>query len=114
VLLAAVAVRLITDPGTWAYYTPGLVVGALVWDTFEAKRLMPWTTIVASLLLMPSWIDPSADLRAWLRLVAGVVAVVAVLATGRRNDSVTESPDIDEPDRFARRGNPDLPPLAIG
>jgi hypothetical protein len=86
VLLAAVAVRLITDPGTWGYYTPGLVVGALLWETFEAKRRVPWATIAASLFLLPSWIQPSADVRAWLRLVAGVAAVTTVLI-GRTNAS---------------------------
>ena len=82
VLLAAIAVRLGMDPGTWAYYTPGLVVGALVWDTYESRRKLPWATIAASLLLLPSWIIPSDDVRAGLRLVACVAAVAVVLGGG--------------------------------
>ena len=86
VLLAAIAVRLAMDPGTWAYYTPGLVVGALVWDAYESRRKLPWTTIAASLLLLPSWIIPSDEARAGLRLLGCVAAVAVVLAGG--NDRV--------------------------
>lgn len=82
VLLAAIAVRLAMDPGTWAYYTPGLVVGALVWDAYESRRKLPWATIAASLLLLPSWIIPSDEVRACLRLVACVGAVAVVLGVG--------------------------------
>jgi hypothetical protein len=71
------------DPGTWAYYTPGLVVGALVWDAYESRRKLPWVTMAATLLLLPAWIVPSDEARACLRLLACVAAVAAVLGGGR-------------------------------
>ena len=95
VLLAAIAVRLGMDPGTWAYYTPGLVVGALVWDAYESRRKLPWVTIAASLLLLPSWIVPSDEARACLRLLACVAAVAVVLGGGTDRVRARSTASID-------------------
>ena len=81
-ILAAVAVRLGTDPGTWGYYTPGLLLGALIWDVLRSPQRVPVTSYAMAVLLLPEWIVPSDLLRASLRLVACVVAVALVL-TGR-------------------------------
>ncbi len=107
VLLAAIAVRLAMDPGTWAYYTPGLVVGALVWDAYESRRKLPWVTIAASLLLMPSWIVPSDDIRVGFRLFAcvGAVALVLAGATNRVRTRHTASIDGDGAPTIALAGS---------
>jgi hypothetical protein len=81
VLLAGVSVRLMLDGGTWEYYTPAFVVGALMWDLFESRRRIPWATIAASVLLAPAWVGLPTDVRAVLRLVACSAALATVLLT---------------------------------
>ena len=79
VILAAIAVRLATDPGTWSYYTAGFVLGALAWDLIETDRVVPVMTLCATAALLPPWIVHSADVRAVLRLSICAAAVVVVL-----------------------------------
>ncbi len=79
VILAAVAVRLATDPGTWSYYTAGFVLGALAWDLIETDRVVPVMTLCATAALLPPWIVHPADVRAVLRLSICAAAVVVVL-----------------------------------
>lgn len=75
VLAAAIAVRLATDPATWSYYTPGLVIGVLVWDVLERRRF-PWATLIAVVGLAPTWLVPSDTARATMRLAVTVAVVV--------------------------------------
>ena len=75
VIAAAIAVRIATDPATWNYYTPGLVIGVLIWDLLDRRRF-PWMTLAAAVGLAPTWLVPSDTARAVLRL-AVAVAVVA-------------------------------------
>ena len=75
VIAATIAVRLATDPATWSYYTPGLVIGVLVWDVLEQRRF-PRATLIAVVGLAPTWLVPSDTARAVMRL-ALCVAVVA-------------------------------------
>ena len=91
VIAAAVAVRIATDPATWSYYTPGLVIGVLIWDLLDRRRF-PWVTFVVVVGLAPTWLVPSDTLRAVLRAAVAVAVVVwAVLrppawtATPRRS-----------------------------
>ncbi len=74
IIAAAIAVRLVTDPATWSYYTPGLVIGVLVWDLLDRRRL-PWATMVAVVGLAPSWLVPSATVRGVMRLTLAVAVV---------------------------------------
>lgn len=80
VILVAIACRMMTDPGTWSYYTAGFMLGALAWDLYETRSLMPRTTLVAAVLLLPPWIVHSADVRAVMRLTAclGAIALVTL------------------------------------
>ena len=80
VLLAAVAARMITDPGTWSYYTAGFMLGALAWDLYETNSITPKATWCAAVLLLPPWLIPWDDVRAITRLVACLAAVVLVMA----------------------------------
>jgi hypothetical protein len=82
VLLVAIAFRMMTDPGTWGYYTAGFMLGALAWDLYETTSIVPTTTVIAALLLPPSWIVHSADVRAVLRLTA-CMAAIALVTTSR-------------------------------
>jgi hypothetical protein len=78
VIAAAVAVRIATDPATWSYYTPGLVIGVLIWDLFDRRRF-PWATLAAVLGLAPTWLVPSDAARAALRAAVAVAVVVWAL-----------------------------------
>jgi hypothetical protein len=74
VIAAAIAVRIGTDPATWSYYTPGLVIGVLVWDLLDRRRF-PWATLAVLLGLAPTWLIPSDTARAVLRLAVAVGVV---------------------------------------
>ncbi|MCU1398123.1 MAG: hypothetical protein JWN62_1232 [Acidimicrobiales bacterium] len=78
VMLAAIAARVVTDPGTWSYYTAGFVLAALVWDMCESNRTFPIATVIASCSLVPGWVVPEADARAVIRLLACAGAVTLV------------------------------------
>ncbi len=54
-LFAVVAVRMLTDPQTWLYYTTGLVLGALLLDMLATRRRWPWFTTAATALLLVEW-----------------------------------------------------------
>jgi hypothetical protein len=76
IIAAAIAVRLATDPATWSYYTPGLVIGVLIWDFLDRRRF-PWATTITVLALAPTWLVPSDTARAILRLAITAAVVVA-------------------------------------
>jgi hypothetical protein len=75
IIAAAIAVRLATDPATWSYYTPGLVIGVLLWDVLDRRRY-PWATLIAVVGLAPTWLLPSDTARAVARLAVTVAVVV--------------------------------------
>lgn len=79
-VLAVLAVRLATDPGTWSYYTCGLVAGALLWDQAAARRRLPWATLLASVLVAPSWFGLPDRVQAVMRFGAALFAIAIVLA----------------------------------
>lgn len=78
-LFAGVAVRLALEPATWNYYTIGFIVGAFMWDLSISTRRLPWVTAVAFALLPPALIFQSPDVRAALRLLACVGALVMLV-----------------------------------
>ena len=75
IIAAAIAVRLATDPATWSYYTPGLVIGVVIWDLL-ARRRFPWATLIAVVGLAPTWLLPSDTARAVTRLAVAIAVVV--------------------------------------
>ena len=90
VIAVAVAVRIAIDPGTWSYYTAGVMVGLLAWAWLSSSRVVPWSLLLASLLLAPEWLVGDPDLRAFGRLVVCVAVVVgAGLAATRRTAAAT-------------------------
>ena len=51
VLLVAVAARILLDPGVYAYYTSGALLGTIVVDLVVTRWRLPWATATAALLL---------------------------------------------------------------
>ena len=51
VLLAAVAARILLDPGVYAYYTSGALLGTIVVDLVVTRWRLPWATATAAVLL---------------------------------------------------------------
>jgi hypothetical protein len=92
IVAAAVATRLAIDPATWSYYTPGLVVGVLVFD-LQARRRLPWAALAVAVMLAPTWLVPSDDARAVLRLAitVGVVAWALLHSFGYLGATRSES-----------------------
>lgn len=78
VIAAAIAVRIGSDPATWSYYTPGLVIGVLIWDLLYRRRF-PWWTLVVVVGLAPTWLIPSDTLRGVMRLAVAIAVVVWAL-----------------------------------
>ena len=51
VVLVAVAARIMLDPGVYAYYTAGAVLGTIVVDLVMTKWRFPWATAITASLL---------------------------------------------------------------
>jgi hypothetical protein len=93
IVLATIAVRLMLDPGVNAYYTTGLVFGALVWDLLRPRWRWPITTVVAaSLLELPTIASITPTGAAALRLLTCLGALAAVFASGPREMTQTTDP----------------------
>lgn len=76
------AVRMLLDPGTYPYYTCGLVVACLYVDLTDRRRHVPWTAAAVTawflIDLLPTSILPpsiSGDLRATFLLTLLIVLV---------------------------------------
>jgi hypothetical protein len=92
VLLVGVVVRVLLDHAAWLYLTPGLLLGALVWDLHSSSRPIPWTTVaVGALIAMPEWLIDDPTSRAWLRLSACVVVLALVAGRHATSTTVTRS-----------------------
>jgi hypothetical protein len=50
-LLVALAVRILLDPGVYAYYTSGVLLGTIVVDLVVTRWRLPWATTAAAALL---------------------------------------------------------------
>jgi hypothetical protein len=93
VVLVGVAVRVMLDPSARAYYTTGFVFAALVWDLFEPRWLLPFTTIgVAALLDLPPVLGATPTEAAILRLISAVGAIAVVLVPPLRENAQTPAP----------------------
>lgn len=51
VVLVAVSARILLDPGVYAYYTAGALLGTIVVDLVMTKWRFPWVTAIAAFLL---------------------------------------------------------------
>jgi hypothetical protein len=91
VIAAAIAVRIATDPATWSYYTPGLVIGVLVWDLL-GRRKFPWATLAVTAGLAPTWLVPADTARGVLRLVVTAAVVLWSLVAAPATESADPVP----------------------
>jgi hypothetical protein len=46
IILLCVGARVALDPGVHGYYTAGVMVGALIWDTIGARRPWPFWSLL--------------------------------------------------------------------
>ncbi len=88
ILFAALGVRLLLDPGTYVYYTAGLLTGAVLVDLASDRSRAPWFTIGAFLAVyLPNYLTFGAPwspaLHGWLRAGYLIVALIAILLTRR-------------------------------
>ena len=71
IVLLGVGARIVLDPGVYAYYTSGILLGALLWDTLGLRRPIPLWTLVsgAALAITPIFVSDASVLgqvRLWL------------------------------------------------
>lgn len=81
VVLLVVAVRIVLDPGSYSYYTSGILVGALLWDLTGARRTFPvWSWAAAATLFAARWlpITPGAVGLVRTAFVATCVALLVL------------------------------------
>jgi hypothetical protein len=82
VILLGTGARIALDPGVHSYYTPGILVGALIWDLIGARRPLPvWTTISFCALNLVPLITASGPVRGAFRLYL-VIAFTLVILLG--------------------------------
>ncbi len=82
VLLLAGGARILLDPAAHSYYTPDVMVGALLWDLLGTRRPLPVWTLAsfAALNLAPLVIGPAAAQGAIrLALIAAFTVVTLLL-----------------------------------
>ncbi|TWP35552.1 hypothetical protein [Leekyejoonella antrihumi] len=83
--LAVLATRMLLDPGTYPYYTAGLLLAALFVDLIHRRRALPWWSIavagwfvVSTTLVGLHHLQAAGDVRA-----AFLLAVICRLCIGR-------------------------------
>lgn len=89
-VVGAVGVRFALDPAVYEYYTPTLVLGALVWDLVGSRIQLPVLTLLTFVALQdaPQVIaDPST--LGVIRLTAAAACVVVAVAPWPRRSPAT-------------------------
>jgi hypothetical protein len=91
-LFAVIAVRLLFDPGTYAYYTSGLVLAAILVDLLLTKRRVPLYAVTAVVAVYAVRATP-LDAHALGALRAGycVAALITLFLPQLRRLNVTAS-----------------------
>ncbi len=81
ILLLGAGARIALDPGVHGYYTPSVLVGALLWDLLGSRRPLPvWTAISFCALNVVPLLSSSGPVRGDFRLYLVVAFTLAVLA----------------------------------
>jgi hypothetical protein len=84
VLLVGIATRLLLDPGTFTYYSSGLVLAALVWDLLRSATALPVWTMVTFWLLPILGIDQLTSTGQGVARVLITVGVVVSVCVPRQ------------------------------
>lgn len=80
VILLGTGARIALDPGVHSYYTPGILVGAMIWDLVGSRRPLPvWTTISFCALNLVPLITASGPVRGAFRLYLVIAFTLAIL-----------------------------------
>jgi hypothetical protein len=80
VVLLVVAVRIVLDPGSYSYYTSGVLVGALLWDVVGSERSFPiWSWTAATTLFAARWLPLGPATLGWVRTVFVVACLVLLV-----------------------------------
>lgn len=82
IILLGVGARIVLDPGVYAYYTSGVLLGALMWDTLGLRRPWPlWTLVTGgALAITPIFISNATILgqvRLWLVVIFSAALLIA-------------------------------------
>jgi hypothetical protein len=108
VLLLGAGARIALDPGVHSYYTPGILVGALLWDLLGHRRPLPvWTIISFCALNLVPLLTASEHIRGDFRLYLIVAFTLIVLAGPARwvwhpgRPGAATGPDDVQPPAFA-------------
>jgi hypothetical protein len=108
-VLLAVGARIALDPGAHAYYTAGVMAGALLWDCVGARRPFPlWSLLTLGALTAVPLLSADAALQGRFRLGLVVAFTLAILlmparwcwqpaAAGARQDGATTTPIMPGP-----------------
>jgi hypothetical protein len=80
VLLLSAGARIALDPGVHGYYTPSILVGALLWDLLGGRRPLPvWTLVSFFALNVVPLLTANDTVRGDFRLYLVVAFTLAVL-----------------------------------
>ena len=80
VVLLVVAVRIVLDPGSYSYYTSGVLVGALLWDITSSRRVFPvWSWSAGAALFAARWLPITPLAIGWVRTVFVATCVVLLV-----------------------------------
>jgi hypothetical protein len=92
-LFAVIAVRLLFDPGTYAYYTSGLVLAAILVDLLLTKRRIPLYALTAAVVVYAARAMPlDAHTLGLLRASYCVAALTTLFLPQLRRLAVTAAP----------------------
>src|SRR5579863_8678044 len=81
VLLLGAGARIALDPGVHGYYTPGIMIGALLWDLLGSRRPLPiWTAVSFFALNVVPLVSGNDSIRGEFRLYLIVAFTLAILA----------------------------------
>ena len=80
VVLVVVAVRIVLDPGSYSYYTSGILVGALLWDLVGTSRTFPvWSWTAALSLFAARWLPITPGAIGWVRTLFVATCVLVLV-----------------------------------
>jgi hypothetical protein len=89
VLLLAGGARIVLDPAAHSYYTPDVMVGALLWDILGTRRPFPlWTIVSFAALNVAPLVIPSAAVQGAIRLGLVAAFTIAALALPGNNERI--------------------------